>query len=88
MIFKHPDFSIISSRALKNKALSQKRADAVLKYASEITDPVVGENSKFIKDEFKAVGKASSELVYNADGTENYELSRRVEFRIETNPNK
>lgn len=72
----------------KNKALSQKRADAVLEYAAGITDPVVGENSKFIKDEFKAVGKASSELVYNADGTENYELSRRVEFRIETNPNK
>lgn len=72
----------------KNKILSQKRADAVLDYVSGITDPSVVDNSKFIKDEFKADGKASSELVLNADGTENYELSRRVQFRIETNPNK
>ena len=72
----------------KNRILSQKRADTVLDYMSDINAPSIDENQTFIKDAFVAEGKSSSELVLNEDGTENVELSRRVEFRIDTNPNK
>lgn len=72
----------------KNRVLSQKRADTVLGYMSDISDPAVSDNKLFINKAFVADGKSSSELVYNEDGSENVELSRRVEFRIETDPNK
>ena len=35
-----------------------------------------------------ANGLSSSHLIFNKDGTENQELSRRVEFRIRTNAEK
>ncbi len=72
----------------KNRILSQKRADTVLGYMSNISDSAVVENKPFIKKSFVSDGMSSSQLVRNVDGTENIELSRRVEFRIETNPNK
>ncbi|WP_174247242.1 ankyrin repeat domain-containing protein [Arcobacter sp. LA11] len=72
----------------KNRILSQKRADTVLGYMSNISDPAVSDNKLFIKKAFVPEGKSSSELVLNEDGSENIELSRRVEFRIETDPNK
>lgn len=72
----------------KNKILSQKRADTVLNYMSNISDAEITENKMFIDKSFIAEGKSSSQLVKNEDGTENIELSRRVEFRIETDPNK
>ena len=72
----------------KNRVLSQKRADTVLSYMSDITDPVVSDNKLFINKAFVADGKSSSKLVLKEDGSENVELSRRVEFRIETDPNK
>ncbi len=69
----------------KNRILSQKRADTVLEYLSEITASKRGNNKGFLDNVFIADGKSSSELVYNDDGSENAELSRRVEFRIESN---
>ena len=72
----------------KNRVLSQKRADTVLSYMKDISDTVVTDNKMFIDKSFVADGKSSSKLVLNEDGSENVELSRRVEFRIETNPNK
>ncbi len=69
----------------KNRTLSQKRADAVLEYLSRITALKKGNNKEFLDNVFIADGKSSSELVYNDDGSENAELSRRVEFRIESN---
>lgn len=72
----------------KNRVLSQKRANTVLGYMSDITDPAVSDNKLFIKNAFVPDGKSSAELVLNEDGSENIELSRRVEFRIDTNPNK
>lgn len=68
----------------KNRILSQKRADTVLDYMSKISDPEVTENKSFIDNSFVADGKSSSQLVLNEDGSENIELSRRVEFRIES----
>ncbi len=72
----------------KNKILSQKRAVAVLGYISNISNPEIKENMMFIKKTFVPEGKSSSQIVLNEDGTENFELSKRVEFRIETDPNK
>lgn len=72
----------------KNRVLSQNRADKVLDYMSNISDSVVSDNKTFINKAFVSEGMSSSQLVYNEDGSENIELSRRVEFRIETNPNK
>lgn len=71
----------------KNRILSQKRADAVLEYMKKDNNPIVKENNVFIDRTFEAEGKSSSNLIFNEDGSENVELSRRVEFRIETNPN-
>ncbi|RXJ89407.1 hypothetical protein CRV01_07955 [Arcobacter sp. CECT 8983] len=67
----------------KNMALSQERADAVLEYLKTSLDSIVIENESFIDNTFKAVGKSSKELILNSDGSENPELSRRVEFKIE-----
>ncbi len=66
----------------------KKRAETVLGYMSNIIDPAVLDNKTFIKEAFVPEGKSSTSLVLNEDGSENVELSRRVEFRIETNPNK
>ncbi|WP_321469740.1 ankyrin repeat domain-containing protein [Halarcobacter sp.] len=68
----------------KNKILSQKRADAILEYLEGINNSIVLDNKNFIQNTFIPEGKSSSEVIYNKDGSENYELSRRVEFRIET----
>ena len=53
-----------------------------------VSDVEVSQNLDFVNKSFVPEGKSSSQLIMNADGTENIELSRRVEFRIETNPNK
>jgi flagellar motor protein MotB len=66
----------------KNRILSQKRADTVLAYLKGIENITVYENKDLIKDFFISEGKASSELIYNQDGTENIKASRRVEFKI------
>ena len=69
---------------LLNLELSQSRADEVLEYAKSSSSPVILENIVWILNKFHAQGYSSSNLIYNEDGTENKELSRRVEFRIET----
>ncbi len=72
----------------KNKKLSQNRANAVLKYLVNLKNIYIKDNQIFLNDTFIAKGKSSSNLIYNEDGSENVELSRRVEFRIKANPNK
>lgn len=41
------------------------------------------ENLGLIDELFTAKGMSSSQLIYNEDGSENIEASRRVEFKIE-----
>ena len=72
----------------KNRVLSQNRADTVLEYMKGISDSSVSDNKTFIDEAFVSDGKSSSNPVLNEDGSENIELSRRVEFRIDTDPNK
>lgn len=67
-----------------NKIISQKRADNVLKYIKNLNNNIIISNYLWIDSHFKAIGKSSSELIYNEDGTENKYKSRRVDFRIET----
>jgi len=74
----------VAEKYERNKILSQKRADAILKYLEQINNSIIEDNIDFINNRFISEGKSSSEVIYNEDGTENYELSRRVEFRIET----
>jgi outer membrane protein OmpA-like peptidoglycan-associated protein len=70
-----------------NQILSQKRADEVLNHLTNISNPEVMSDIIWILNTFKAQGMSSSQLVYNADGSENKILSRRVEFRIQAKEN-
>lgn len=67
----------------KNMLLSQKRADEVFVFVKNIIDNRVIENETFLNSKLISEGKSSSELILNSDGSENIELSKRVEFRIE-----
>ncbi len=67
-----------------NRILSDARANEVLNYSKKSAIDGLDDNFTWLNDSFKAIGKSSSQLVYNEDGTENRELSRRVEFRITT----
>jgi len=66
-----------------NMALSQGRTRAVLAYVYGI--PAVSSFQTWIKQNIAAVGLSSSKLVFNSDGSENEEYSRRVTFRVITN---
>jgi len=65
-----------------NMALSEKRANQVVKYITNINSIIITQSKNWISNVFQAVGKSSSELIKNEDGTENPELSRRVDFKI------
>ena len=68
-----------------NMKLSQDRARNVLKYVLEIRDSkITPDNKKWIKKHLTANGLSSSKLIFNEDGTQNKEESRRVEFRVVT----
>ncbi|WP_419770015.1 MAG: ankyrin repeat domain-containing protein [Candidatus Marinarcus sp.] len=66
----------------KNETLSLKRANRVLNFILASQNESVIDNLDWIEQYFKAVGKSSSQLITNDDGTENKELSKRVEFKI------
>ena len=78
----------LEEKFTKNKILSQNRASSVLRYLTSLENDYVTNNKLFLNTTFLAKGKSSSNLIYNEDGSENVELSRRVEFRIKANPNK
>lgn len=66
----------------RNKILSSNRAKNVLSYTSSMVSSAIGKNILWVMTAFESKGLSSSHLIYNEDGTENKELSRRVEFRI------
>lgn len=70
-----------------NINLSQGRAREVLNYCLQIADSM--ENGKelvnWARYKITANGLSYSHPILNADGTENKDLSRRVEFKIRTN---
>lgn len=67
-----------------NMKLSQNRANSVFKYISSLDNQEITSQKDWINSTFQAVGKSSLELIKNSDGSENEELSRRVEFSIKT----
>ncbi len=64
-----------------NLLLSQKRAAKVIGVL--MSQPSLRDN-RWLQTRLYAAGMSSSSPVLNADGTENYEKSRRIEFRIIT----
>lgn len=65
-----------------NMALSQQRTQEVLRYAYGL-DAV--EQAQWFRTRVAAVGLSSSRLVRDAQGTEDAQASRRVEFSVLTN---
>ncbi|MDR0396463.1 MAG: OmpA family protein [Oscillospiraceae bacterium] len=66
-----------------NLNLSQQRAYSVVIYclSSQMTGLTSGEKQA-LRDKLTANGRSFSEPIYNANGTENEEASRRVEFKF------
>jgi outer membrane protein OmpA-like peptidoglycan-associated protein len=67
---------------LLNMELSQSRTRSVLSFALSITDST--HDLSWIRQRLTANGLSSSKLIVK-DGSENKDLSRRVEFRVRTN---
>ena len=68
--------------------LSQDRARNVLQYVLEIRHPTIINNKEWIKKYLTANGLSSSKLIFDSDGEQNREESRRVEFRVVTKSEK
>lgn len=68
-----------------NMALSQSRTRAALQRCYYYTSQ---DDLPWIRSNVTANGMSSSRLIYNEDGTENIELSRRVEFTIVVDSNR
>jgi outer membrane protein OmpA-like peptidoglycan-associated protein len=67
-----------------NMALSQNRTRSVLQYCFNL---MTEEQSAWLKGLITANGLSSSQPIL-VNGTEDFELSRRVEFRVRTNAEK
>ena len=70
-----------SGSYLSNLELSQNRALAVAKFCLTMEE-LTPQQRALLQTILVAQGKSSSDLVYNADGTENKDASRRVEFKF------
>ena len=70
-----------------NMKLSQDRSRNVLKYVLEIRDLKI-QDKEWIKKYLTANGLSSSKLIFDSDGNQNKEESRRVEFRVVTKSEK
>jgi outer membrane protein OmpA-like peptidoglycan-associated protein len=66
----------------RNMELSQERTRAVLKYVMNLE--AVREERTWLRPLLTANGLSSSRLIRTADGAEDAEASRRVEFRVRT----
>lgn len=73
---------------LYNIKLSQDRARNVLDYCLSTAEKSNSENYEWAKFKITANGLSYSHPILNADGSENKNLSRRVEFKIRTNAEK
>lgn len=65
-----------------NVPLSQNRADSVKAYFVSAESGVSAAQSQAVKSLLATSGYASERLIFNADGTENRDASRRVGFRF------
>ncbi|WP_292254623.1 OmpA family protein [Marinospirillum sp.] len=67
---------------INNMRLSQERTRSSLEYVISLDQ--VSHEQAWLKRNLTANGLSSSHPILNADGSENPELSRRVEFRVRT----
>ena len=81
---EHSRASNDDERFALNQELSQNRAESVLDNAKALDNEIIQTNAQWIDNTFEPVGMSYSKLIYNLDGSENKELSRRVELRIVT----
>jgi len=69
-------------RYLNNMKLSQLRALSTLRYCYELDE--VKDKREWLQAMLRANGLSFAQRIFNADGSENAEKSRRVEFKIVT----
>lgn len=67
---------------IRNMDLSQKRTRSTLAFVLGLDE--VHSNKDWLKSHLTANGLSSAKVIRNADGSENEERSRRVEFRVRT----
>lgn len=67
----------------ENMRLSQDRTRSVLEYVSRLPD--IEPERAWVKQNFAAVGFSSSRAIFDVNGFENKERSRRVVFRVKSN---
>lgn len=69
---------------LKNMRLSQDRANNVLKFCYTIKNSTIQENRVWLESHFRANGMAFSKLILKDNRKQDYQKSRRVEFKVLT----
>ena len=69
---------------LNNMRLSQNRANNVLAYCYNISNPEVLNNKQWLEHKFRANGMAFSKLILTKSGKQDFKKSRRVEFKVLT----
>ncbi len=72
----------VNEAYINNMRLSQERTRSSLEYVINL--PQVKNEQEWLKHYLTANGLSSSQPIFNADGSENSELARRVEFRVRT----
>lgn len=68
---------------MKNEILSQKRAQNVYDYVKALQNDVIINNQAFIEKDVTPIAKSSLQTAKNEDLSENFERSRRVDFKVE-----
>lgn len=68
---------------MKNEILSQKRAQNVYDYVKALESDAVVNNQTFIEKDVTPIAKSSLQTIKNDDLSENFERSRRVDFKVE-----
>jgi adhesin transport system outer membrane protein len=65
-----------------NQKVSEQRADRILSYIKKFNIDTMKDNMELVNKKFVAYGKNMSKPILKSDGSEDSDLSKRVEFRI------
>lgn len=68
---------------IKNMELSQNRTRAIIQFALSL--PELAPYHALIKDKLTANGLSSSQIIKKEDGSEDFDASRRIEFKVVVN---
>ena len=68
---------------IKNMELSQNRTRAIIQFALSL--PELGPYHSLIKEKLTANGLSSSQIIKKEDGSEDFDASRRIEFKVVVN---